>query len=333
MEDLNKYFLQPFLNLFRFHKFKIFFVILLTVIFYIVFFPYHQLSNIIESQVSKASRGQVQVSFSDLSISAFPFGIAAKNVSVFTPELPSPLFIEKVYLRPSIGDLLKFKRGGVLRAENILGGNLTAQLSELGQGTSTNKLSKMFKLNLNLNQINIPKLASWAKAPFSTSGALTGQINVTFDQKAFEQPLAQISLKGSKVKLPSVLKIQGNDLNLPEAEWKTMDIQAKLASGQLTLAESTLGVPSDAIYGKIKGTMALSFVSLGGRITPRPSQYDFALDLNLDKLTEQKIGPITTLLLSGKGGKSSTVDGGSRYLLGLKGFPGSSPNIEPLATF
>lgn len=334
MEDLNKYFLQPVLNIFKFHKFKIFFVILLTLIFYILFFPYHQLSNIIESQVSKASRGQVQVSFSDLSLSVFPFGISAKNVSLYTPQMPSPLFIEKAYIRPSIGDLLKFKKGGVLTAENIWGGNLTVQFSDLGQGTSKNKLSEMVRLNLNFNQINLSKFANWMKAPFSTSGSLAGQINLTLDQKAFEQPVGQIAIKGSKVKLPSVIKIMQMDLTLPEAEWKTLDIQAKLAAGQLTLAESTLGVPSDAIYGKMKGSMALSIVSLGGRLSPRPSQYDFAVDLNLDKLTEQKIGTLLgTVLLNGKGGKSPTVDGGSRYLLGLKGFPGSNPNIEPLATF
>ncbi len=334
MEDLRKYLLQPIINIFKFHKFKIFFVLFLSLIFYVLFFPYHQLSSMIENQVNKASRGQVQISFNNLSLSLIPFGISAENVSLFTPQMPSPLFMEKAYIRPSIGDLLRFKNGGVFTAENIWGGTLTLQFSDLGQGPSKNNQSEMVRLNANFNQINLAKLASWYKAPFSTSGLINGQFNITLDHKAFEQPVGNLNIKGTKVKLPSLIKVMQMDLALPEATWKTMSIQGKLAAGQLNLAESLLGVPSDAIYGKIKGSMGLKFLSLGGRLSPRPSQYDFAVDLNLDKSSEQKIGTLLeTVLLNGKGGKASTVDGGARYLLGLKGFPGSNPNIEPLSTF
>lgn len=334
MDDLRKYFIQPIINVFKFHKFKIFFVVLMTFIFYVLFFPYHQLSSIIENQISKSSRGALQVSFTDLSLSLFPFGVSAKNVSLFTPQMPSPLLIEKAYIRPSIGDLFKFKQGGVLTAENIWGGSLTVQFSDLGQGNSSNKDSKMVRLNLSFSNLDLGQFANWFKAPFSTAGKISGQLNLTLDQRAFEQPVGNFSIQGRKVKLPSVIKVMQMDFILPEAEWKTVDIKGKLASGQFTLAESTLGAPSDAIYGKFKGSMGLTLVSLGGRLSPRPSQYDFKVDLNLNKLTEQKIGTLLgTVLLNGRGGKAPTVDGGSRYLLGIKGFPGSNPIIEPLATF
>jgi type II secretion system protein N len=334
MDNLRIYFLNPLINVFKFHKFKIFFVFLMTLVFYILFFPYYQLSGLIESQISKASRGQTQVSFNDLSLSLMPFGISAKNVSIFTPQMPSPLFIEKAYIRPSIADLLRFKKGGVLIAENIWGGNLTFQFSDLGQGNSKNKEAGMINLKASFSDINLNKLASWYKAPFNTKGTMSGQFDITLDQKAFEQPIGQFQIKGSKVQLPSSVKVMQMDLLLPEGGFKTIDIKGKLAAGQFNLLESTLGVPSDVIYGKLKGSMGLTFISLGGRLSPRPSQYDFAMDLNLDKKTEQKIGTLlTTVLLNGKGGKSPTVDGGARYLLSVKGYPGSNPNIEPLAIF
>lgn len=334
MENLRTYILTPILNIFKFHKFKIFFVFFLTIVFYVLFFPYHQLSGIIEGQISKASRGQTQVSFSDLSLSIVPFGISANKVSVYTPQMPSPLFIDRAYIRPSIADLLRFKNGGVLKAENIWGGNLTFQFSELGQGNSKNKESQMMRLVADFDGINLNKFATWFKAPFSTSGRLKGKMDLTMDQKGIEQPNGSFEIQGSKVKLPSTVKVMQMDLLLPEGELKTLNFKAKLAAGQLTLQESTLGAPSDVIHGKVKGFMGLSFVPMGGRIAPRPSQYDFSIDLNLDKKTEQKIGTLlTTVLLNGRGGKSPTVDGGSRYLLGIKGFPGSNPNIVPLASF
>lgn len=334
MDNIRTYLITPILNVFKFHKFKIFFLCVMTLIFYILFFPYHQLSGLIENQVGKASRGQLQVSFHDLSLSVIPFGISAKNVSIFTPQMPSPLFIERAYIRPSIGDLLRFKQGGVLTAENIWGGDLTVQFSSLGQGTSKNKDADMIRLVLNFNRINLSQFTTWFKAPFSTGGTLSGQMDLTLDNKAFEQPVGQFAIKGSKIQLPSTVKVMQMDLLLPEGEFKNLDIKGKLASSQLTLAESTFGVQSDAIYGKVKGTMSLNVMSLGGRLVPRPGQFDFSLDLNLDKKSEQKIGTLlSTILLSGKGGKSPTVDGGARYLLGIKGFPGSNPNIEPIASF
>ncbi len=334
MDNLRTYILDPILNIFRFHKFKIFFVLFATIIFYVLFFPYHQLSSLIENQISKSSRGQLQVSFTDLSLSIVPFGISAENVSIFMPSLPSPLFVKKAYIRPSIADLLRFKKGGVLIAENMWGGLLNLQFSDLGQGTSNNKQAQMVRIGARFENIDLNKLANWYKAPFSTAGSISGQINMTLDQKAFEQPEGAFSIQGSNIKLPSTVKVMQMDLVLPSGRWKSLDLKGKIAAGQFTLLESRLGAPSDVINGRIKGNMGLTFRSLGGRLTPRASQYDFSLDLNLDKVSEQKIGTLlSTVLLNGKGGKSPTVDGGARYLLGLKGFPGSSPNIEPLSAF
>lgn len=334
MEGLRTYLITPILNVLRFHKFKIFFVFFLTLIFYILFFPYYQLSGLIEAQISKASRGQTQVSFSDLSLSVIPFGISAQNISIYTPQMPSALFIEKAYIRPSIAALLRFKKGGILTAENIFGGNLTFNFSDLGQGTSKNKESEMVQLTAKFDQIDLGKFASWYKAPFSTGGKLSGNFDFKIDNKAFEQPLGTFQFIGAKVQLPSSIKVMQMDLLLPEGEFKKIDFKGRLANGQLIIAESVFGLPSDVMNGKVKGNMGLAFSSQGGRLTPRPSQYDFSLDLNLDKSTEQKIGTlISTVLLSGKGGKSPTVDGGARYLLNLKGFPGSNPSIEPIASF
>ncbi len=334
MEALRTYLINPILNVLKFHKFKIFFVFFLTLIFYIVLFPYYQLSGLIESQISKASRGQTQVSFSDLSLSVIPFGISANNISIFTPQMPSALFIKKAVIRPSIGALLRFKKGGVLQAENIFGGDLILNFSDLGQGTSKNKESEMVQITSQFKNINLNKLATWYKAPFSTSGLLSGNFDFKLDLKAFEQPLGAFQMLGQKVQLPSSIKLGQMDLLLPEGEMKKIDFKGKLANGQLTVLESILGAPSDVINGKVKGSMGLTLVSSGGRLQPRPSQYDYSLDLNLDKKTEQKIGTLlTTVLLNGKGGKSPTVDGGARYLLSIKGFPGSAPNIEPLSSF
>lgn len=334
MDALKNYLITPLLNTFRFHKFKMFFVVFFTFLFYIVFFPYNQLSTFIENQISKSSRGQTQVSFDDLKLSLFPFGVSASDIYVFTPQMPSPLYIKKVYARPSFSDLLRFKTGGVFIAKDLLGGDLQLQISNLGQGTSKNKASKMIQISAELGNLDLAKTSTWFKAPINTGGKLSGDIDLTLDQMAYDQPKGRFNFQGKNILLPGTVKVQNMDLVLPEGQFKKVNVEAKIQDGQLVFQESTLGQPSDVIYGKFKGYIGLNARNLGGRLSVQPTNYEIPLDLNLDKQTEQKIGTLlTTILLNGQGGKSPTVDGGARYLFSVKGYPGSNPSFQPINSF
>ena len=334
MDLLRTYLLDPITNTLKNHKLKILFLLMMTLAFYVVFFPYYQLTGIIESQISKSSRGQTQVSFSNLSLSLLPFGVSAEKISVFTPQMPSPLFIDKAYIRPSIADLLRFKHGGVLVANGVLGGDLNFKFSNLGQDISKNKNSQMVSIDADFSDLNLNNLAEWFKAPFQTAGKLSGDLDFKIDKTAIEQPQGTFQFSGRNVVLPDSVKLQGMELLLPEGQFKSLNISGRMANGQVTLKESTLGAPSDVIYGKTKGSLGISVTSMGGRLVPRTTSYDISLDLNFNKVMEKEIGSLfTTFLPNGNRLKSATVDGGARYLMSIKGYPGQNPNIEPLSTF
>lgn len=334
MDAISKYITQPIINVFKFHKFKVFFLMMSTMAFFVVMFPYGEISEIISAQINKATRNQVQVSFSDLRLSLIPFGISATDMYVLTPQLKTPLYIKKAHISPSILSFLSFKPGGSVKAEDFLGGDVTATLTNLGQGTSKNKNSKMVRLQLNFSRLQLSQTMEFFKIPAQLSGALSGKADIRLDTKAFEQPRGNFSLNGQKIGLPGSISLQGMDLILPEGELKRINVNGELQNGNLKFTEGVLGQPSDVIYGKIRGQMELSTRSVGSSFAFVPGSYNFNFDLNFDKQAEQKLGTmIGTILLNNKGGRSEALDGGARYIFSVSGYPRGMPNFQPLNQF
>ncbi|MCO5113879.1 MAG: type II secretion system protein GspN [Bdellovibrionaceae bacterium] len=334
MEDLRTYILQPIINVFKFHKFKIFLVFFFTLIFIVVMFPYREISEIISNQISKATRNQVQMSFEDIGLSLYPFGISAKNVYIATPNLTTPLFVQRVYITPSILSLLSLKPGGSFRAENIWGGNITATLTHQGQGHSNNKDSKVARIELALDKIDVGEVLNWMQAPAKLSGKISGKSDLRLDLMALDHPRGSFNFSGTNVELPSVISMQGMDLMLPEGQFKRLALVGQLQNGKMNLTEGALGQPNDVIYGKVKGQMDLTTRKMGASITFVPGPYDFNFDLNFNKDAESKLGTmIGTVLLNNKGGRSATLDGGARYIFSLSGYPRGVPSFQPLNQF
>lgn len=334
MEDLRKYILQPIINVFKFHKFKMFLVLLFTVIFIVAMFPYKEISDIISNQISKATRNQVQMSFEDLGLSLYPFGISAQNVYIATPALTTPLFVKRIYISPSILSLLSFKPGGSFRAEDIWGGNITATLTHQGQGHSNNKDSKVARIELALDKVHIGELLEWMKAPAKMTGHISGKADLRLDLMAYDHPRGTFNLSGANVELPSVISMQGMDLMLPEGQFRRLALVGQLQNGKMNLTEGTLGQPNDVIYGKVKGQMDLTTRKMGASVTFVPGPYDFSFDLNFGKDAESKLGTMVgTVLLNNKGGRSATLDGGARYIFSISGYPRGIPSFQPLNQF
>lgn len=334
MEELRTYLIQPIINVFKFHKFKIFLVFLLTLVFFVVMFPYKEISEIISNQISKATRNQVQMSFEDMGLSLYPFGISAKEVYIATPELTTPLFIKRVYITPSVLSLLSLKPGGSFRAENIWGGNITATLTHQGQGQSSNKESKVARIELALDKVDIGEVLGWMKAPAKVSGKISGKADLRLDLMGFDHPRGNFNFSGANVELPSVISMQGMDLMLPEGQLKRLVLAGQMQNGKLNITEGTLGQPSDVIYGKVRGQMDLTTRRMGASLSFVPGPYDFSLDLNFSKEAESKLGTmIGTVLLNNKGGRSATLDGGARYIFSISGYPRGIPTFQPLNQF
>ena len=121
MNELKTYIIDPLINILRYHKFKVFFLLFATLIFYIILFPYYLLTPMIQDQMNKISRGQSQVSFEDIGLSLAPLGISAKNIYITLAQAPSPLYIKRAYILPSITDFLSFKSGFHLTAKKYSG--------------------------------------------------------------------------------------------------------------------------------------------------------------------------------------------------------------------
>lgn len=334
MDELRKYILQPIINVFKFHKFKVFFLFLCTLLFAVLMFPFNEIADIVSAQISKATRNQVQVSFDDLGLSFYPFGISAKDVYILTPRASAPLFIEQAYISPSLLSLLSLKPGGTLTAKNIFGGDIHASLTNLGRGGAQNKDSKLIGLQLNFNSVDFDEVMSWLKSPAKLSGDLSGKVDLRFDMMAYEQPRGEFNINGQNVRLPGSISMQGMDMMLPEGVLKKLVLAGKIQNGDLSLTQGQLGQPNDVIYGKVKGKMALNTRRAGAGIMLVPGAYDFSFDLNFSEDAESKLGTMLgTVLLNNKGGRSETLNGGARYIFSVSGFPNGVPKFLPLNQF
>ena len=151
------------------------------------------------------------------------------------------------------------------------------------------------------------------------------------DLATFKKPEGQFKLTGKKIKLPQTINVMQMDLSLPEGELKKIEVQGFTKNDQLTIKESFIGESTDIIHGKFKGFISFNSQNLGGRFKIRPTEYDFSLDLVLNKEVEKQIGTLLSkIFLRGDEGKSPTVDGGARYILGVQGFPGKPPKNRTL---
>ena len=334
MNELKTYIIDPLINILRYHKFKMIFLLFTTFIFYIILFPYYLLTPMIQDQINRGSRGQSQISFEDLGLSFNPLGISAKNIYITSSQTLTPLYIGRAYILPSLVDFLSFKSGFHIMAKDFLGGSLRFYFARLGQGTSKNKKSKMVRLQADFKSVKPQALAEWLKAPLTTGGELSGSFDLDIDLAAFEKPKGQFKLTGEKIKLPKSIKIMQMDLSLPEGELKKLNIQGFTKNDQLTIKESSIGESSDIIHGKFKGLITFRSKGFGGQLKIRPTDYNLSMDLVLSKETEEQVGNLLSkIFLGSQDGKSPTVDGGARYILSVAGFPGKAPEIKPLSSF
>ena len=112
-------------NLFKYHKKKILLATISATAFFLLLFPYDDLSDFVTSQVSKATNNQVFLSFDEMDFSLVPTpGLEFINVSLDTPVLPT-MKVKQLSAVPSLVKLLTFKLGLNLSAQGLWGGDLS----------------------------------------------------------------------------------------------------------------------------------------------------------------------------------------------------------------
>jgi hypothetical protein len=318
---------------------KLFFLIAFSsaVFFFILFFPFSDLSDVVTTAVARATGNQVYVQFETLDLHVIPVpAISATRLSVetslppleakwakFTPGIFSALTSIPTILSAARGDAdaakaLGTKIGATISAEGILGGDIDLKLRS---GSKSEQGRERSRISLAVDKLNLTEVQKWADISVKMGGQVSVETDVQMTPDMQEQPDGEFNVRINKFNLPAgtVMVPMGEaqlPVNLPTITLANVVLRGRLTGGNLIIEEGTFGNAKDPLFGKIKGTMGMRLQAQGPAVFPLFGSYNLAVDLNTTAPIEKDLGFVFLPLGSAK---SAAPGGGARYLFRATG--------------
>jgi type II secretion system protein N len=285
-------------------KGKVFVMIISTLVFAFLLFPFDDLSDLISSQVSKLSNNTVYVSFEKLKMSLFPQP-GVKMDSVYIESIRTPaLSAQELVITPSISGLIAQKPYGQVSAKGLLKGDVEV---EMGKGTRTENGLERHRLEVTAKKISLNDLRELANLPVLLKGELDLQSTALADLTFQEQPDVEIEMKINKFELPpSNVNTPMGPLTLPDLKLTAVELKGRLSAGRFVIENGTIGRAGDEMYGTIKGDFNINIVNRNGMFAQQMGAYNLTIDLHTKKSFQDRAALFLTLL---DGYKTPTADG------------------------
>jgi len=315
-------------QVFKYHKKKILVVILSTLAFGVVLFPYDDLGDVITVQVAKLSGNQVFLQFEHLGLDIFPApGLNLEQVEVATPTLPA-LKADELTLSPSIAGLLTFKPGFVARAKGFLEGDI---LLNFKSGDKVEDGVYRQDIELSVGGLELGALKDFIELPVPLKGKANLKTTVVVDPTYRDQPDGEIELNTGRIDLPpSTVPTYYGPLSLPAFQWSQVKLKGRLSGGKLIIENADIGDSKDAFNGQFKGSISINMVNTGAGPTPQFGAYELKMKLNVDKTAQESLSLFLGIL---DGYKKPNFNGAS-YAVRISGTRfGENPVIAPLTSF
>ena len=323
-----------------------------ALLFFAWCFPFSDLSDVVTSQVSRGSGGQIYLQFESMDLNLVPApAISAHGVSVETPALPalqakwmkiSPSWLSILFnlwtiKKASGGDpeaaaKLGTRIGVSIAAEELLGGDVDLHI---GPGSSTDQGGERSKVSLAIDKMNLNDVQKWSDLPVKMSGELNLDTTVQFSPGFTDQPEGEIDLRVKKFNLPAstlMIPFEGAmmPVNLPTLTLENVVLRGRLGGGKFMIEEGTFGNNKDPLFGRIKGQVGIRLMPLGGRVVPQFGAYSLTVDMTASKAVERDIGIAFLLFDQAK----TPTPTGSRYLFQANGQGiGANPSIQRVGNF
>lgn len=319
-------------TIFLFHKMKIVLFALLTVLFCIVLFPLTELGEKVVAETNAS--GLVYLEFENMELSFFPRPAVIMEQALVESPMVEQVEVEKLKVTPSILALIQFAFTKKLRphvsvdAEGLFAGTVEADTSS----SSKIKDPEAVELHLTYTDFDLKMLAksigsNWPVAP-AGKGNLVAKIDLDPSMKT--QPEGNLELNVAKLVIPQFELVTAfGPMALPSLSLQKSIIKGQLKNGKLTLKETQLGSGSDEIILKVSGDVELRILPGGN---PVVSYYNLAVDLNLKKSMQAKLGSASDAIQSFLGKYSATTADGQRYAFRIQanGFSDAMPQFSPL---
>ncbi len=302
-----------FRNILRFHKLKILSVFFFALIFFVLLFPFNDLSDLVTRKVAEQTRDQVFLQFDQLGFDLYPqIGLGLENVLIETAQFPA-IRAKYLSLAPSITGLLSFRPGFNLKGRGIFKGNLDLDF-KTGE-TLESEGQKTF-VDLKVSDLDIAQLGPFLKLPLQTKGQGQARVDFFFDSAFGIQPEGeyQIGIKNLQL-LSGSIPTQMGPIVLPQINLTDVILNGRLAGGKFVIEQGQFGSAKDPIQGKIKGQIDLKFENTRAGLSPMFGPYDIRIDINIAQASEKDL----SLFLFPLDSQKTKTPTGSRYLVRISG--------------
>ena len=282
-------FVDSFLNLFRFHKFKIFLTFFCAFGFGLFLFPYDDLSEVVSAKVAELTNEQVFLQFDRLGFQLFPLpALAVENVSVESNFFPK-MQASKISLAPSIMGLLTFRPGFNADASDIWGGEIDV---ELQAGKKLENDVVMQNIRLEINRVSLAKMNESLELPLKIQGTFSGDASLKIDPTFANQPNGDVTVNAKELRFPSgTLPTPYGPIVIPGMSWTNILLKGQLNAGKFTIEKGDFGSASDLFNGTIRGEIEIKMdVRNTGQISPTFGAYALNVDFNVSNKLEKELG-------------------------------------------
>lgn len=282
--------LQFIVNIFKFHKKKIFFLFGSIIFCVVILFPYNDLRDFITLQVSQNTQNDVYLQFDKLSFGLIPQLAVQMDKAVIESVYMPTMELEQLAIAPKFSTLFG-SAAAKIQALGVLGGQAVLDFSPSNELETD---GKEYGIELNLDRVSLKEISKLLKDkmnfPVSLSGSTHLESQLYVDPRFKAQPKGEFKLNIKKLELPSTTVPLGQGMGFPVPTLKLEDVTlvGSLDDGTIVIKEGKIGEPKNDLYGTITGDLVMNMAP-GGRALM--GGYNLKVNLNISENLKRQLGP------------------------------------------
>jgi type II secretion system protein N len=320
------------IRLLKFHKLKMLLVIVSSVFFVLLLFPFSDITDLVTGKILEGTNNQVFLQADKLDLGLFPgLSVVGTNVSVDVARIPETLQAKKLEISPSVFSLLALAFGANpnsirvdVDANGLMGGDVSISHKPNG---SNDEGAKKNHLSVRANNVQLNDVVKLADSPLSFEGKANFATDFDFYPGFDGQPEGEVTLSSKGVKIPpGTVPTQLGPLALPGFNWSALNIKAHMAANNFVVDEVAFGTSKDPLSGRVKGNMNMKVDANG----PILGAYDFKIELSLTSTAEKELDSFLILV---KDFRQQTSTGGKYIFHASANSIAAQPNFGRLQSF
>ncbi len=330
MKVLNKY-IKKIYTLLKEHKSKWLALIVLSLVFFLILFPYESAVLYLTSQINKQTKSAIQLQYDSFAI--YPLGptLVFKNPKIFIAGKQRAFTAHQLSLKPSYKSLLQLKPGGII----TIRWKKNALLSLIIRKTKIKRKNPGWLLQVSTQNFNPLFLSAFFPVLSKTEGKINISMEVFLDPLFEVQPKGFWNIEGNNIQSRiSSYTIPNNPtfgtIMFPYFKWSQFRSNGQIKNGEITISDLSLGKKKDTSQIKLRGVVFIDLKkhTVSKRIKPQLRSYNIGLDMLMSTHLKNQFYPSLDILLSKIGSKTPQ---GWHYLGLINGARFSIPRFSPVS--